>query len=85
VSSTADGAIRVPSLKPGRYRVTVRALGFAPKTLPIVELTVARPDADVGTIGLTPNPLQLESQAVTATPQERAAAASPRRMKILSL
>ncbi|MDB4875550.1 MAG: hypothetical protein JWM41_1996 [Gemmatimonadetes bacterium] len=70
VNTTADGAIRVPSLRPGRYRVIVRALGFAPKTLPIVELTVARPDADVGTIGLTANPLQLQSQAVTATRQE---------------
>ena len=55
VNAAADGTIRVPSLRAGRYRVTVRALGFAPRTLPVVDLTAERPTADVGTIGLTAN------------------------------
>ena len=66
VVSGADGAFRLPSLRPGRYRVAVRALGFAPKTLPVVELTAATPLADVGVVMLTAAPLQLQSQGVTA-------------------
>ncbi len=66
VISGADGAFKVPALRPGRYRVTVRALGFAPRTLPVVELTTAHPVADVGSVALTAAPLQLESQSTTA-------------------
>ena len=66
VTSTADGTFRVEALSVGRYRVTVRALGFAARTLPAVALTASQPDVDVGDVALTEIPLQLETQAVTA-------------------
>ncbi len=50
--------------------MTVRALGFAPKTLPIVTLSPAHPDADVGVVALAEIPLQLQTQAVTAQREE---------------
>src|SRR4051794_26942971 len=34
-TTSADGAFRVPVPRAGQYRVVVRALGFAPKTLPV--------------------------------------------------
>ncbi len=70
VTTTADGAFRAPGLRPARYRVVVRALGFAPKTLPVVELTAARPDADVGVVALTETALQLNTQTVTVQREE---------------
>ncbi len=48
----------------------VRAFGFAPKTLPVVELTAARPDVDVGVVALAEIPLQLQKQSVTAQREE---------------
>jgi outer membrane receptor protein involved in Fe transport len=70
VTTAIDGAFSIPGLRPGRYRVTARALGYAPKTLPIVELTAARPDGDLGAVVLTQIPLQLQTQAVTAQRDE---------------
>src|SRR5579872_3911828 len=66
VTSTADGTFRVPGLPLGQYRVTVRALGFAPRSLPAIALTTAHPDVDLGVVTLTEIPLQLQTQAVTA-------------------
>lgn len=66
VTTSADGSFHLTALQAGRYRVTVRALGFAPKTLPLVELSAARPTVDVGNIALTAAVVQLEEQAVTA-------------------
>lgn len=66
VTTAANGAFRVSIALPGQYRVLVRAFGFASKTLPIVELTAARPDVDVGVVALAEIPLQLQTQAVTA-------------------
>ena len=66
VSSVSDGTFRLPGLWTGQYRVTIRALGFAPKVLPIVALTPSHPDVDVGVLALTEIPLQLQTQAVTA-------------------
>ena len=66
VVSGADGAFRVTGLLPGQYRVTIRALGFAPRTLSPVTLSAARPDVDVGAVPLAEVALQLETQAVTA-------------------
>src|SRR5215831_10442805 len=66
VTTAADGSFRLPLPRAGQYRVIIRALGFAPKTLPSVEVSVARPDADVGVISLTEIPLQLQTQSVTA-------------------
>lgn len=66
VTSAADGTFRIEALPPGRYRVIVRALGFAARTLPAVALTTSESDVDVGVVALTEIALQLETQAVTA-------------------
>ena len=70
VISSTDGTFRLPGLVPGEYRVTVRALGFAPKILPIVSLTATRPEVDVGVVALTEVPVQLQTQAVTVRREE---------------
>jgi outer membrane cobalamin receptor len=70
VSSAADGTFRVAGLAAGQYRVTVRALGFASKTLPTVALGASRGDVDVGVVTLTEIAVQLETQAVTAQREE---------------
>ena len=70
VTSGADGAFRVSGLAPGAYRVNVRALGFAAKTLPSVTLGAAGADVDIGIVALTEIPLQLQTQAVTAQRNE---------------
>lgn len=70
VVTGADGTFRVTGLRAGEYRVMVRALGFAPKTLPVVQLTATRPDVDVGSIALTEVALQLQTQTVTVQRDE---------------
>lgn len=69
-TTDANGAFRVSIARPGQYRVLVRVFGFAPKTLPVVELTAARPDVDVGVLVLAEIPLQLQKQSVTAQRDE---------------
>ena len=66
VTSSTDGTFQLPRLSLGQYRVTVRALGFQPKTLPPVALTAAHLDVDAGVVALTEVPLELQTQAVTA-------------------
>ena len=70
VTTATDGSFRVSALRPGRYRVMVRALGFAPKTLPIVELSAGHPEADVGVITLMAAVVQLQEQSIMAQRQE---------------
>jgi outer membrane receptor for ferrienterochelin and colicin len=67
-STAADGAFRVQGLRPGRYRVQVRALGYKPFEIASVDLRTA--SADVGTVALVAAPLQLQSVAVTEKRQE---------------
>lgn len=69
-TTTADGNFHFLRLPLGQYRVTVRALGFAPKMLPPVTLSATHPDVDVGVVTLTEVPLQLQTQAVTAQREE---------------
>ena len=69
VTTAANGIFRVVDcLRPGQYRVIVRALGFAPKTLPVVELTAARlTNVDVGLWSLSPRyRCRLQTQSVIA-------------------
>jgi outer membrane receptor protein involved in Fe transport len=66
VFSSADGTFRVSGLSPSEYRVTIRALGFAPRTLPVIALSTSVPDVDVGVVALTEIPLELQTQAITA-------------------
>jgi hypothetical protein len=67
-ASGADGAFRVTSLKPGRYHVHIRAIGYAAWDIPSV--TVASASVDVGTIRLVNVVLQLESVAVREKRQD---------------
>jgi outer membrane cobalamin receptor len=62
-TSAPDGAFRITALKPGRYHVHVRALGFAPYDNPSV--LVASASVDLGTIKLATVALELQSVAVT--------------------
>ncbi len=64
-ATNADGVFRIAGLRPGRYRVRVRAIGYTPRELPPVEITAATPNADVGTVALTAAALELQSVAVT--------------------
>lgn len=66
VSSATDGSFHVRGLRTGRYRVRVRAFGFAPRELPPVELSARVPGVDVGSVALNAAALELESQVVTA-------------------
>ena len=40
-ATIADGTFRVLGLRDGRYRVTVRALGFRPQELPVVTISAS--------------------------------------------
>jgi outer membrane cobalamin receptor len=64
----ADGAFRVSGLKPGRYHVHIRALGYTPWDIPSV--AVASASVDLGTIRLVSVALELQSVAVTEKRQE---------------
>ena len=74
-TSGADGSFRVERLRPGRYRVSVRWLGYLPRVLPAVNVTTA--SVDVGTIALTAVPHEL--QAVTVTQRREAVQLAPDR------
>lgn len=70
VVTSADGSFRISALRAGSYRVIVRSLGFAPRTLPVVQLWAAHPDADVGVVVLTAVVVELQTQSITARRQE---------------
>ncbi|MEO6878228.1 MAG: TonB-dependent receptor, partial [Gemmatimonadaceae bacterium] len=63
VITAGDGVFRVPGLKPGRYHIHVRRLGFTPWDL--ASVVVRSSSVNVGTVALTPAPLELQSVAVT--------------------
>lgn len=65
VSSGDDGAFRVAGLRPGRYRVRIRAMGYTPLLLPPVEILASSPRVDVGTVTLTAAPVELLPLDVT--------------------
>ena len=67
-TSAADGAFRIANLKPARYAVHIRALGYAPYDN--ASVTVGATSVDVGTIKLTNVALSLESVAVTEKRQD---------------
>ena len=66
--SGADGTFHTQGLRPGRYQVHVRRLGFAARDLPAV--AVGASSVDVGTVALAAVALELESVAVTVRRQE---------------
>lgn len=66
--SGADGTFRIAALKPGRYHVHIRALGYAPWDNPSV--VVATSSVDLGAIRLVNVALELQSVAVTEKRQD---------------
>ena len=67
-TSATDGVFRISGVKPGRYAVHIRALGYAPYDNPSV--TVEMSSVDIGTIKLTNVALALESVAITERRQD---------------
>ncbi|HEY0528342.1 MAG TPA: TonB-dependent receptor, partial [Gemmatimonadaceae bacterium] len=64
-----DGSFRLDGLEPGHYTLRVRALGFAPRPLPI-DITASTANIDVGTVLLNASAVQLQSMQVTGQRQE---------------
>lgn len=60
-----DGTFRIEHLRPGRYTVRVRALGYTPLMRTGVVVNGEHP-ADLGTLSLTVVAMQLAAQQVTA-------------------
>ena len=69
-STDADGGFRVQNLAPGRYRVRVRALGYAARELPSIEIGTTSPSVDVGTVTLAAVAVALQSQVITGQRQD---------------
>jgi outer membrane receptor protein involved in Fe transport len=61
----SDGSFHIAGIKPGRYSVRVRALGFAPLVRSDVTVSAEQPVADLGTLTLSEFAVKLESQTVT--------------------
>jgi hypothetical protein len=67
--SGADGTFRLQGLPAGRYRIRVRALGFAPRELASVAVDGKPPGADVGDVALSP--VAVEMQRVVVQERQR--------------
>src|SRR3989442_8508486 len=63
-STDADGSFRIQGLPPARYRVRILALGYTPRVLP-VEISVASPSVDLGSVALTAAAVVLQPLQVT--------------------
>ncbi len=72
--TAADGTFHLEGLRPGRYAVRVRVLGFAPFTRQEVVLTPAAASVNVGRIALTAVAVTLSDVTVTAQRSEVAVA-----------
>ncbi len=68
-STDVDGAFRLQGLQPGRYRVRILALGYAPREL-AVEISPAAPSVDVGKVTLTAAVVVLQPLQVTGQKQD---------------
>src|SRR4051812_38638835 len=71
--ANAEGVFRIEGLRPGRYVVRVRQLGFSPAVKNAV-LTPAAPIADLGKLELKAAVAELSAVAVTAEQSEVAVA-----------
>jgi len=58
-STDTSGAFRIAGLKPGHYRVRIRAIGYTPRLLPPVEILASARRANVGTVTLAASPVEL--------------------------
>jgi outer membrane receptor protein involved in Fe transport len=64
-ATDADGAFSIQGLAPGRYRVRIIAIGYAPRVLPSIAIGASSASSDVGTVRLTASALQLPPLVVT--------------------
>jgi hypothetical protein len=69
-STNADGDFRLQHLAPGMYRVRIRALGYAARELPPIEIGSSSESVDVGTVTLKAVAVALQSQVITGQRQE---------------
>ena len=65
-----DGSFRIDGLRPGRYTVRVRAVGYTPKPLPALEIRSPESIYDVGTVFLRMAPVKLQSLSITGQRQD---------------
>ena len=65
----ADGRFRVEGVRPGRHRLRIRAIGYAPRDLSSVEMGSGS-GVDLGTLELTAAAAELQSVVGTAPKQE---------------
>lgn len=63
VDTHADGSFTIAGVRPARYRLRVRALGYTPRSVTID--VAAHSTVDVGAIALTTAPLRLQAQVIT--------------------
>lgn len=70
ITTSADGRFTADGLPPGRYRVRIRALGYAPKVLPSVVIPAASLTADIGTVALTEVAVELQHVVVRDQKQD---------------
>ncbi len=64
VNAAADGRFAIPNVAYGRYRVTVRMLGFAPVSRPAL-VNAQAPTSDLGDIQLSAAAVELQALKVT--------------------
>ena len=69
-NTSDDGSFRIDGLRPGRYAVRVRAVGYTPKPLPAIELGSPESSYDVGTVFLNMAPVRLQSLSITGQRQD---------------
>src|SRR6266850_6396223 len=69
-TTDVDGAFRVQGLPPGRYRVRIVAIGYAPRELPSIEVGATASSVDVGTVTLIAAPIVLPSVVVRGQQQQ---------------
>ena len=69
-ATSSDGFFRVEGLRPGRYSVRVRALGYTPRPLPSIEVGPSSSSIDLGTVALNAAPVRLQSLQVTGQKQD---------------
>ena len=65
-----DGSFRIEGLRPGRYTVRVRAVGYTPKPLSAIDLRSPESSYDVGTVFLKMAPVRLQSLSITGQRQD---------------
>jgi len=70
IVTEADGTFKLMNVKPGTYDVQVSFLGYEPKIIRGIETTPKKPDADLGTVSLLSQSIDLGAVEVTG---ERAA------------